>query len=91
MAADIGIVLIEIVRRPVVEPQRLAVVIGDFGFANHFLDSEFRRVNLRIFLGLDEVCCHILSPAYSGLRFVGGWPEICGNHGLFRARGTRSL
>jgi hypothetical protein len=36
MAADIGIVLTEIVRRPMIEPQRLAVVIGDFGFAKPF-------------------------------------------------------
>ena len=73
MAGDSGIMLMEIVCRPVIEPQRLAVVIGDFGFAKPF--CKFRGANLRIFLSLDEIRWHILSPtSYSGLRFGGGYP-----------------
>jgi hypothetical protein len=39
MAGNSGIVLIEIASRPLIEPQRLAVVIGDFGLAIPFLNS----------------------------------------------------
>jgi hypothetical protein len=56
------------VRSPVIEPQRLAVLIGNLGFTKPPL--KFRGMNLRIFLDLDEVRSYELRPA-SGYAFLG--------------------